>query len=369
MINIGFDAKRIFQNSTGLGNYSRDLVRNLKIEHPEVNCFLVGKTKERHPKYSAEFAESFNYKIISPKPFQPYVWWRRFGLSYALKKLDIFHGLSNEMPTINRALKIKKVISIHDVIHKIYPKHYSFIDRQFYHQKILHGTKMADKIIAISENTKQDLILHYRLDENKIEVLPPNIHPVFFEKSSSQIENFPALPKKYFVVIGSITPRKNLLGIIEAYRLIHQKLATKVVVIGHGKDYLRKCKEKIAAYHLKDKFHFLSNVKSMEMLRHILSESEGLLYPSLYEGFGIPPIEAMLCRIPVLCSNVSSMPDATNHLASYCDPKDVEDIGKKILDLQAVSLQKLVKAEQFAINTYNRKNLSKKLMDIYQSLF
>ena len=96
-------------------------------------------------------------------------------------------------------MKIKKVISIHDVIHKIYPKHYSFIDRQFYHQKILHGTKMADKIIAISENTKQDLILHYRLDENKIEVLPPNIHPVFFEKSSSQIENFPALPKKYFV--------------------------------------------------------------------------------------------------------------------------------------------------------------------------
>ena len=365
-MNIGFDAKRIFQNSTGLGNYSRDLVRNLANQYPENKYVLFGKPQKNKSQYHHEFSNSSKYKLVQPKNRNNYPIWRRYGVLNHLQDIDIFHGLTNELPALEKKKIPKTVITIHDLIFKIFPKNYSSIDRQIYNNKVRKGIKIADKVVTISEHTKNDLTRFYAIEESKIEVIPPNIHPIFFAKSSSTATH--NLPDNYFLFVSSVLERKNLLGIIEAYRLVVKKLNSKVVVIGKGKSYLKKCKQKIAQYNLEKYFLFLENIETMEELKSIMSKSKGLLYPSFYEGFGIPLVEAMLCKIPILCSNTSSMPSVTNHLATYCNPESYEDIADKLLIFGDTSSVTIAQAYDYAQTSFNKQILTEKLVAIYTNL-
>ena len=223
---IGFDAKRAFLNTSGLGNYSRTLIQNFSESHPQHNCFLY--TPAVNSRYRHVINKS-NIHIKTPSPHLFPFLWRSFSLTEELEKdrLDIYHGLSHELPFNIKKTKIKTVLTIHDLIFLRYPQWYSFFDRKVYELKYKYSCRNADKIIAISEQSKQDIIHYFDIAPEKIQVLYQTCHTVFKTAASAEqmkhIRKKYALPEEFILHVGSITERKNLINLARAINLLTAK--------------------------------------------------------------------------------------------------------------------------------------------------
>ncbi|MEM6379245.1 MAG: glycosyltransferase, partial [Bacteroidota bacterium] len=171
MYRIGFDAKRLFNNTTGLGNYSRTLVNNLAYYYPDNAYFLYSPKVQRNDD-THEFLNSPSYSVYVPKGLSK-PGWRFFRVRQQLKKhkLDLYHGLSNEIPLGMDHFPIKKIVSVHDLIYRHFPKQYGTYDRQVYDFKTKYACEHSDQVIAISESTKQDIIKFYHVPEEKVKVV------------------------------------------------------------------------------------------------------------------------------------------------------------------------------------------------------
>ncbi len=178
-MNIGFDAKRAFHNSTGLGHYSRTLIRSLADCYPEHQYYLF------NPKPSSLFSfPEKNIQEVRPASFINNIFssvWRSSWVKNDLKKykIDIYHGLSHEIPVGIQKTGIKSVVTIHDLIHERHPEQYNAIDVKIYNKKFRYACANADKIIAISEQTKKDIIEFYKTPEEKITVCYQSCNPAF----------------------------------------------------------------------------------------------------------------------------------------------------------------------------------------------
>jgi glycosyltransferase involved in cell wall biosynthesis len=329
---IGFDAKRIFENTTGLGNYSRTLVSTLAVQHPTDNLFLYA------PKTSHLFnaATYNNIQTVVPttylhKNFKGL--WRSSWVKKNIQaqQIQIYHGLSHEIPVGMQNTATKSVVTIHDLIFERYPNQFSFFDTKIYHHKFLNACTHANKIIAISQQTKQDIISYYNIAANKIEVCYQSCHAAFFN-GGSHATNLAIglqfkLPPNYFITVGSIIERKNLLLICQAYK--NDTTLPPLVVIGTGDGYEKKVRSYIHANGIANKFIFLNDtVKKISnyQLAALYQNSIALIYPSIFEGFGIPILEAMASKCPVITSNVSCMPEAGGNAALYINPFEVNNL-------------------------------------------
>ena len=237
---IGYDSKRAFQNTTGLGNYSRSLIRILARQFPVNNYILFA------PKQTALFdiRAMENIKTITPTSFfykRFGALWRRNGVVKDMLKsgISIFHGLSNELPHGLKKTRIKTVVTIHDLIFERFPETYNFDERYVHRWKIKHACKVADAIIAISNQTKNDLIEIYKVPADKIFTCYQSCNPIFERRCTVEekilIKKKYNLPDKYFLFVSSIAPRKNLIAICHAFVLLKEKLDIPLVVIGNGK--------------------------------------------------------------------------------------------------------------------------------------
>lgn len=347
-MNIAFDAKRIFQNKTGLGNYSRTLATSLSQQFPNNKYFLYAPRKT--DLYNIE--NSSNLEWVGPtdifsKQF-PSIWRSKLVCKDLLRDgIDIYHGLSHEIPQGIQHTKIKTVVTIHDLIFERYPSQYNPIDVLIHRRKIKFACKHSHAIIAISEQTKKDLIDFYHVDPNKIIVCYQSCSNTFFEEASSnQIEEIRKkyrLPKSFFLYVGSIIERKNLLTICKALNLINKETRIPLVVVGKGKSYLQKVKKYITANGLEHDVLFLAENKEINSQPDFLVERDlaniyrcatGLIYPSVFEGFGIPLLEAMSTGTPVITSNVSCMPEVGDDAVLYINPYDEKDM--------AMTMEKLI---------------------------
>ena len=181
---IGFDAKRAFNNTAGLGNFSRNSISALAHQYPEDLHFLF------HPgKMKLHFKMPVNSVQVQPES----LWWKFLRNSWRIfhiakiindHDLDIYHGLSHELPVGIDKIKIKSVVTIHDLIYLRYPEYYHRIDRKIYDQKFRYSCRVATRIHAISEQTKRDVITYFDVPANKIEVIYQSINPVFFETAN-----------------------------------------------------------------------------------------------------------------------------------------------------------------------------------------
>jgi glycosyltransferase involved in cell wall biosynthesis len=339
-MNIAFDAKRIFQNKTGLGNYSRTLATSLSQQFPNNKYFLYAPRKT--DLYNIE--NSSNLEWVGPtdifsKQF-PSIWRSKLVCKDLLRDgIDIYHGLSHEIPQGLQHTKIKTIVTIHDLIFERYPSQYNPIDVLIHRRKIKFACKHSHAIIAISEQTKKDLIDFYHVDPNKIIVCYQSCSNTFFEEASSnQIEEVRKkyrLPKSFFLYVGSIIERKNLLTICKALNLINKETRIPLVVVGKGKSYLQKVKKYITANGLEHDVLFLAENKEINSQPDFLVERDlaniyrcatGLIYPSVFEGFGIPLLEAMSTGTPVITSNVSCMPEVGDDAVLYINPYDEKDM-------------------------------------------
>lgn len=333
---IGFDAKRAFFNNTGLGNYSRSVISGLAEYFPD-NQYLLYSPK---PKKSKLFYNSSSLNICGPSGFFPNLFpsiWRTCGLAAQLQKdkIDIYHGLSNEIPADIDKTSVPSVVTIADLIFITRPELYKPVDRMIYRKKVEYAVKHSRKIFAISRQTRDDLISILSVPESKIEVVYPGSNKIFWNtidavKRVEIIKKY-GLPEEFILSVGTIEQRKNVLAIIKA---IHEyKLNIPLVVIGRPTPYLEQIKAYIEQNNVPDIF-FLHGVP-LEDLPAFYQQASLLAYPSFYEGFGIPILEALISKIPVITSRGGCFEEAGGTTSIYIDPQnpaELADAIKKILN-------------------------------------
>lgn len=370
---IGFDAKRLFNNRTGLGNYSRTLVHDLAVNFPNTH-FSLYTPKINLPQETAWHQQQNNISVFKPVKKTPL--WREFGLAKQLQqdKVAIYHGLSHELPWGIKKSGIKSVVTIHDLIFKIYPNTYHAFDRLIYDQKFRYACQNSDKIIAISHSTKQDIINFYHIPEEKIEVIYQACNPLYLslqeEKAILQTKAKYNLPQNYLLYVGSVIERKGLMQIVKALSILKKGTFPPLVIIGKQGKYALQVKQYIHNQQLENYIVWLS-VENDHDLQAIYQGANIFIYPSIYEGFGIPIAEALLCKTPVITSNTSSLPEAAGSHSLCVDPQNHEELASAIQTiLHDSTLQEQMKenGRVYAENKFDSKKIAVQMMNCYQNL-
>ena len=320
---IAFDAKRAYHNTRGLGNYSRDVIRLLTSYAPENEYFLLAKPTNQYV-----FP---NTKTIPPK----YGWsifpslWRSCGCVKELRDMDVYWGLSGELPFGIHRLPIRKVVTIHDAIFIRYPELYSASYRTLFARKVQYACDCADVIIAISEQTKRDIVEFFHADESKIHVVYQGCNNCYREPIlDSQINSVRLrykLPDQYILTVGAIEPRKNLQNLIKAMATEH--IDVPLIAVGGKSTYA-------------DQMATLANEKGVDLrfihgipladLPAVYKAATVFCYPSIFEGFGIPILESMCVGTPVLTSTGSCFAETGGEAARYANPFVPEEIGAQL---------------------------------------
>lgn len=362
---IAFDGKRFFNNSSGLGNYSRDLVRILATYFPESKYVLLNKEQSEKGK------DILNLPNVSFVETSKGTMSRQFKMGKDAQQInaDIFHGLSGELPLKWTDNPIKKVVTIHDLIFLRFPQYYSFFDRKIHFWKFKKAAEQADLIIAISEQTKRDIIQFLKVPEEKIRVVYQGCHHVFKEKQTEEFLNSIKkkynLPERFILNVGTIEERKNLFNIVKAIHGVEIPL----VVIGKKTKYFNKVKKYLVKNKIENQVQFLENV-SMEELAAIYKLADVFVYPSFFEGFGIPVIESLFSGTPVITSNVSCLPEAGGENSVYINPHSFEDLKAKILFLWNNESERNRRAEKSLkfVQKFNDEEIAKNLYAVYQEV-
>jgi glycosyltransferase involved in cell wall biosynthesis len=296
--------------------------------------------------------------------------WRSFSISNQLKHhgVEIFHGLSNELPSGIEKTSIPSVVTIHDLIFMRFPQFYSPIDRNIYLRKSNYACKVASKIIAISHQTKNEIIKYLKINPEKIEVIYQSISPLFYErKDNSNPKKKYNLPDRYILSVGTIENRKNQLSILKA--IYERKLEISVVFVGNHTSYTEDLMKYIAENNLENQVKFLSNIPQEDLVA-IYQNALVSVYISVFEGFGLPVIEAMASGCPVITSNVSVLPETASGAAMLCDPQNYNLLGEKIntLLVDETERQKYIeKGLQRAVE-FHPDRFAQNMMELYQKI-
>lgn len=363
---IGFDAKRYFLNKTGLGNYSRDLIRIMEYYFP-ANDYI-----KYTPKIKEFGFDDNNAKLPKGKlnNILPSLWRNKWMVRDLVQdNIDIYHGLSGEIPKGLKNTTIKSVVTIHDLIFLKLPELYKPIDRLLYNNKFKYAVNNADKIIAISEQTKKDIIHYYHIDADKIEVVYQGCHPAFksikTQEEKDTIRKKYNLPEKFLLNVGSIEPRKNAFQIIKAI----ENIDIPLVIIGKETKYSAEIHQYIQANKLQNRIHILQGF-TMNELACIYAMAEIFVYPSKYEGFGIPIIEALYSGTPVITTNSGVFPEAGGPTSFYVDPENIAEISNAINTIlinQTMRDQMITNGLSF-VKKFNDDVLARQWQQIYAEL-
>lgn len=362
---IGFDAKRIFHNNTGLGNYSRTLVTNMVNTYPDVDYHLFTPSISNHD-YALDFLDRNRYTIHTSGSY-PGPLWRSWWSTNAISKadLDIYHGLSQELPLRRVKGQTKTVVTMHDLIADLFPDQFSMWDGRSYRYKYRKSCKIADHIIAISQSTADDIQRIYGEQAAKITTIYQSCAREFWQSKTPKSE-----AGDYFLYVGSVIPRKGLINILLAYELIpeHDRLPLKIV--GGGGDYLYQAKEFVAENTLSGLVTFMGNVNNSD-LTDLYRKARALVLPSIYEGFGIPVIESLSQGTPVITSDRSSLPEAGGPGALLVDPGNPTVIAQAMQALASNpshAMELGLAGQSYVKETFDGQNLSHQLMELYRTI-
>ncbi len=376
---IGFDAKRIVRNGTGLGSYSRTLVNNLIVQCPEDtelrlyapdkgidalrNQIKSGVTWCYPPLFSPLLS------LLSPL-MKPY--WRSHGIVNDLKRdgVEVFHGLSGELPIGLRKAGIKGVVTIHDLIFLRHPEWYNPVDVMFYKWKFHKTLKEATKIIAISECTKRDIIHYGDIDPERIEIIYQSFSPQFKQNSSPQnnsaseenssLFTLHSSLKRYILSVGTVEERKNLGLAVKALDYLPDNV--HLVAVGRQTDYAKSLPKH-------PRLHLMGQLP-IEELTALYDGAEAFVYPSRYEGFGIPIIEAISRGLPVVACTGSCLEEAGGPDSIYVDPDDAQAMAnaiKSVLKGAPDREQRIERSKEY-IKRFEGNDVAAQVMQLYQNL-
>ena len=338
---IGFDAKRLLANRSGLGNYARTLVGNLlgdgavataHLYTPRVDARIDARILLAHP----------STRLHHHRGGLRGAYWRTRGVVAELRRdgVELFHGLSQELPAGLRAAGIRGVVTVHDLLQRRHPEQFPWLDRQVYNLKVAHALHTADRVVAITEATRADLLAHYPwLEPARVAVVYQSCDPVYFarpaEAEVAAARRRFGLPANYLLSVGSMVARKNHRVLVEAVARLPPRERLPLVLVGRGpeRDRLRSLADGLG---LGDAVLIRTDVGTTRELRAVYAGATVLLYPSVAEGFGIPLVEGSLQGVPVLAGDVPAMREAGGPGARYVPPRGVagwaEALGRVLGD-------------------------------------
>lgn len=332
---IGFDAKRAFNNQTGLGNYSRFVIEGMLQHFPNDTFYLF--TPKIKPEFSGLFSAYKNAIVITPqqiwgKTFQAL--WRSTAITGLLNKLgvDVYHGLSNELPTNINKFKGKKLVTIHDLIFLRYPQYYKPIDRKIYQTKFKQACLDADVIVAASKQTAADVQTYYQQPAAKLAVVYQNCAPQFSEQRSKETLLQQAakyqLPQHFILCVGTIEERKNQLAVLKAF---HQSgLNTALVFVGKQTPYANKLHNYVNEYQLQQQVMFIEGA-SFSDFPAFYQLAKVVVYASEFEGFGIPVLEALRSGATAVVAKTSSLVEVGGEAVYYVEANDETAFANALL--------------------------------------
>lgn len=327
---IGFEGKRAVSNMTGLGNYSRFVIEGLAEAYPDDSLLIYTPKMKDSPRLKPLLqADNVEFRFPAPQGLKGSLW-RSFGITNHLRAdgVEIFHGLSNELPLNIRSSHVPSIVTMHDVIYRRMPECYKPIDRWMYDYKYGHSCKNADHIIAVSQRTKEDVVEFYGVDPDKVTVIYQGCDPQFRKKLSDDeiigIRQKLQLPERYILQVGTIEKRKNLELTVRALQNISPDVS--LVVVGrnhHG--YKKQIVDLATRLGVLGRIVFLEGLPFND-LPGVYQASELVVYPSKYEGFGIPILEALESSKPVIAATGSCLEEAGGDDTLYIDPNSPEDM-------------------------------------------
>lgn len=349
---IGVNCRELLAHRMeGIGRYIHQTTKQMVLDHPEDQFYFFF---DRPYDEQFIFADNVTPIVLRPQARHPILWylWFEHSIPSALKKyeIDVFYSgdtylsLKTAVPTL---------LICHDVAYMHYPDHIRWSHLKYYKHYFPKFHRRADHIVAVSEFTRQDVISKYKLPPAKVTVgynaTPPGFKVLSPEEKQTQRAKY-AEGKPYFIFVGSLHPRKNLVRLINAFDQFKSQTGSdhKLVLVGR---FAWKNKELTEAYKsLQHASDIVITGTIHEGIQSIIAGSDGLYYVSLFEGFGIPILEGFSSGVPVVTSNISSMPEVAGECAIMINPKDQKAISDTMVDLTKVpySKEKLELAKQRA---------------------
>ena len=360
---IGYDAKRIVSNATGLGSYGRTLINALAPLVPQNRLLLYAPDAGRE-QLRTQVRVTNNLAFVYPQRASLRLQkdlWRAKGIVKDLQRdgVQLFHGLSGELPNGIRKTGIRTVVTIHDLIFLAHPEYYHWIDTKLYARKFQRTCREADLIIAISEQTKKDILRYFHFPAERIRLIYQSCGDYFATPSDAATRH--AVREKYSL------PQRYLLLAVQA--LCHLPEELRLVVVGRHTAYATRVKKYIAAHHLQNRVLFLHDIPNHE-LPAIYQQAEVFLYPSFYEGFGIPIIEAIQSGLPVVAATGSCLEEAGGSASLYVSPEDAEGMAAAIQRLLIGSPERepAIAASREYIRRFENRNVAAEVLAVYDEL-
>lgn len=312
----------------GIGWFTYETMRRLVQRHPEHEFIFL---------FDREFPKEFIFgsnvtgEKVWPPARHPYLW--QFWFDYSIPRVldrykpdlfistDGFMSLKTHLPTL---------LVLHDLGFEHYPEHTPQIVSRYYRKFTPLFAHKADKIITVSDFSKQDIIAQYNVKPSKIDVIyngASNLYQPLADNQIAEIRNTYTGGKPYFIYVGSVHPRKNVKNLLLAFDAFQSKHSTEYALVVAGRMAWKTDDTKAAFEGMqhKDKVVFTGHMQLKE-LAMLMGGADALVYPSLFEGFGIPVLEARYCNVPVITSNRSSLPEVAGKDAIYFDPENVDQI-------------------------------------------
>lgn len=373
---IGYDAKHIVCDNTGPGSYGRTLINDIAdAATPDIMLNL----------YTPERGDAALRRQVTPRQNIKYVYpgtgmnplakalWRTRGMVADLMRdgVKLYHGLSGELPVGIKEAGIKTVVTVHDLIFMRHPEWYPWLERKILAWKFKKTCIEADRIIAISECTKRDVMLYGDVPADKIEVIYQSCGTRYKmregEKKKQEVHTDYMLPERYIVSVGTVEERKNVLLAVKAMRLLPADVS--LVVVGKPTAYCEKVKRYVAQNGLSGRVMFLHNVPADD-LPAIYQMAEACVCPSRYEGFGLPVIEAIQSGLLVVACTGSCLEEAGGNATLYVDPDDVYGMADamKLTLKGAPGRDERIAAGRQYISRFENNNVAQQVLAVYNEV-
>jgi glycosyltransferase involved in cell wall biosynthesis len=322
-MHIGIDARLVYHTRAGIGQYTIRLTHALASLYKDSHFTLLQDRRQAAPLVDEPNVSAAGSLVPSHHSLEQLL------LPWFVNQLnvDVFHS-PDFIPPLRASGP--SVITIHDLAFLIYP-HFLTKDSAHYYGQIDRAVRRANRIITVSESTKGDLIRMLGTPENKIRVIYEAADPLFQpedrESALEQVQALFDLPGDFILFVSTIEPRKNVTGLLRAYRRLRDdyRLTPALVLVGARGWLCDEVDELVDKLELRPYCFFLGNVGSHD-LSHLYNAAQCLVHPAFYEGFGLPPLEAMACGTPVIVSNISSLPEVVGDAALLVNPENDEEI-------------------------------------------
>jgi glycosyltransferase involved in cell wall biosynthesis len=372
---IGFNAVLLEERVSGITEYIENLLTAILAYDTQNDYFCYFSKFVLEEKLSL-FKKGKCIKTPLTNRSLQRIPWEQFYWRGQLRrdKIELYHSPFFHIPlTFPREIKV--VITVHDLIAVKYPETVLPLRAAFLKLAVPHSIKRADKIICLSEATRQDIVSLYNISSERIVVIPNGVNPqyrVVEDKSKlSEARRRLNLPPRYILFVGHLEPRKNIVRLLRAYALLKKefKIEEKLLIVGKENWLYQPIFNELTKLNLKNEISFLGYLFPQDMV-YIYNLAQLFVFPSLYEGFGLPPLEAMACGIPVVSSCYPPMSEVAGEAGILVNPYREEEIAKGIYQglTDAQLRERLIKEGLKRVKLFTWEEAARRTVTVYHSL-